>query len=84
MPLGKSTSRNAVVVTRKWTSPVIDAFVNYERVGAAMSIPDFVSALVSELGSPAMVFTPGQLEKRLQAAAARIQEEMKSATKYVV
>lgn len=77
-------NRTTIVVSRKWDRPDIEAFVNFERVGASINVRDFVAALAAEVGNPIGVLTQGQLERRMQAAAAVILEELKSSTKFVV
>lgn len=73
-----------VVVSRKWGSPEITAFVSKEDVGASIRLEDFVKALAAEIGSPVLLVTKTGLEKALLAAHAAVVAEMKSATRFVV
>lgn len=80
----RKLNRTSVVVSRKWDNPEIRAFVNFEGVGASIDVRAFVAALVAETGNPLTIVTQAQLERVMQAAAARVLEELKAATKYVV
>jgi len=62
----------------------IKAFVDSEKVGAEISLDDFLKALVEELGNPVMIMTKTQMLARMKQAADTALNEMKSATKFVV
>jgi hypothetical protein len=77
-------AREKVIISRKWSHPEIDAFIDSEKVGASMKLSDFVDALAAEIGSPMGIMTRAQLKVRMLAAASVVAEEMKLSTKYVV
>lgn len=74
------TEKHAVVVSRQWTRPEIRVDVTADGIAIAMSLPDFLTALAAELGSPAAVMTKAQLSRRIEAAAAAVVEHMKGAS----
>lgn len=71
-------SRHSVLVSRIRGAPAVTVDITREGTAIAMAFDDFVTALVGELGSPALTFTAAQLEAKVRAASARIVEQMKA------
>lgn len=80
----RPSSKNRVIVSRKWARPNIEAYLNAEEVGARMDLYEFVEALSAELGNPLTIVSQKQLYNRLRLATDRVVTEMKSTTRYVV
>lgn len=76
--------RSKVVVGRKWNNPQIYTHVDSEKIEMQISVEDFLTALVEEMGSPAMVMTRAALRARLAAAAKQVLEEVKRVSREVV
>jgi hypothetical protein len=75
--------RSKIVVSRKWNSPDIEAFVSVEEIGAACSVPDFISILTDEVGNPTLLVTKAALKAKLQQGWAKLEKELKDSTKYI-
>lgn len=74
------TYRQKVVVSRKWNSPNITVFITDEEIGIAMSLDNWIEAVVSEIGNPTLMVTKAQLKDNLIKAAEAIATEMKQST----
>lgn len=74
-----------VTICRKWqvNSP-IEAFCSTDEIGAKMELTDFISALVAQIGSPALMFSRAQLHSEIMKATDAILDEMKQTTRTVV
>lgn len=73
-----ATDRHTVLVSRIRGNPTVTVDITREGTAIAMGLDDFVTALVGELGSPALTFTTAQLETKVRTAAARIVAQMKA------
>lgn len=69
-----------VIVSRFWHHPEIHLNVTDELISVAMPLDDFIRALVSEAGSPALVMTAAQLQNKLEIAAQKVVSGMKKET----
>ena len=76
-------NKEKVVVSRQWNNPTIRAYMNLQEVGAEVSLDEFVSALLTIVGSPTMVMTRAQLAAKVTAAKDQIVDELKRATVHV-
>ena len=75
--------KTAIVVSRKWQQPTIEAFMSKEEIGAKMAVEDFLKSLVAEMKSPFSVMTKDALLKRMLTAWETIEKELKDSTRYV-
>lgn len=74
-------SKHVVVISKQFNPPApITVDVTHERIKVAMSLDEFLGALVAEIGSPAGLFRQATLEQRLRAAAETVCTNMKQAT----
>lgn len=73
-----------VVIARKWNSPHITATITNEEISLTMSLADFVFALAEEVGSPTFIITKKGLKEAILSAGAKVEAEMKDASKFVV
>lgn len=81
------TPRAKVVVSRRWHSPEIMAFVTKENVGAGMELSDFIRALVSDMfgdKNRMIMLSKGDVTASLLEASDSILQAMKDATVHVV
>lgn len=74
------TESAMVTISREWHKPEIRVSVSHERIELAASIDDFMRAVSSEMGSPALMFTRAQLDRSLALAAASVVEKLKVAS----
>jgi hypothetical protein len=79
-----TAAQHVVLVSRQWHSPAISVGISGEGIAIALALPDFLAALVTELGSPATILTRAQLAARLETAAARVVQGMKAETARVI
>ena len=78
------TAKSIVVKARKWNNPQIIAWVNNESIGMGMNLPDYLNALVTEIGNPAFILTQAQLLAKLQAASTIVEAEMHEKSALIV
>lgn len=69
--------KSTVTILRKWNNPHIQITVDASGIELSMTLDDFIKALTDEVaeplvkqvvqdaGNPALLFTKGQLEKRM-------------------
>ena len=69
--------RHVVKVGRHRSSPTVTIDIVPDRIGVGMSLPDFIAALVLEVGNPTLMVTKAQLQKNLTTAAQAICTSMK-------
>lgn len=71
-----------VTVGREWEDRTIYVMVSSDEAGieAAMTLPDFLSALVASVGNPTLVVTQAGLERRILEAAEKLITQMKRET----
>jgi hypothetical protein len=68
------------VVSRQWHQPQIDVGVSESGIRIVMPMDDYIQALATEIGSPAMILTQAQLLTRMRAAATAVQMGMQKVT----
>lgn len=73
-----------ITVSRLWNNPTITTRVTDEVIKISMDVIDFKAALLREIGSVTLVFTKGELERRLDSAFAAVIRGMKEETVKVV
>ena len=73
-----------VVIGRKWSNPQIYAYVDGDKIEMQISLEDFLTGLVDEIGSPATLLTKAALKARVLAASRAVVEEVKKASLEVV
>lgn len=73
-------SSEVVLVSRKWSNPEILVGISNDGISIQMGMNEFVEALVTEVGSPAMLFSSDALRQKITAAAQKIQTEMQAST----
>lgn len=71
-----ATDRHYVLASRIRGNPTVTVDITREGTGVAIAFDDFVTALLAELGSPALTFTAAQLEAKVRTASARLVEQM--------
>ena len=76
--------KTTIVVSRKWTNPQIEAFLDAAGVGARMDLDAFLDALIEEVGNPTTLVTKAGLRTRLIAAKEAVIKELRDATTHVV
>lgn len=71
-----------VTVGRAWEDRTIYVMVSADEGGieAAMTLPDFLGALVASVGNPTLVVTQAGLERRILEAAEKLITQMKRET----
>lgn len=89
---------NTISIMRRWNNPEISILLTEDGISIGMSLTDFIAALTDEVaeplvrdvvqaaGSPVLVMTKTQLEKRLVAAieSQRSREIFEIATERIV
>lgn len=75
--------KTAVVVSRKWDSPAIYAYMTTDEVGASMSVEDALRSMIEEMGSPTFVMTKATLLKKMLESWEVVAKEIKEATRHV-
>lgn len=77
-------NRHAVVISREWSNPEIRVSVTDEGIAVMMRLDEFMDAVASEAGNPAMLLTAAGLKRRLEAAAQAVVDKMKQETQRVM
>ena len=89
-------TRATVLVGRQWHNPNIHMYVIKDEysedgdllmsgeIGIKMSLPDFIHAVVLELGQPLDLLSMAQVQERLMGAANRVVDGMKQETARVM
>lgn len=73
-------ARTRVVVGRKWNYPEIYTHVCDEKIELAISLENFILALISEAKSPALIMSRSGLNAQLLAAIPKVLAEVKKAS----
>lgn len=60
--------KHVVTISRKWNNPHIDIFICEEEISLKMSMEDFETALLEEIGSVATTLTKNGFKKKLRSA----------------
>lgn len=74
--------KSRVVISRHWDHPAINVNVTDTDIKVMMSMQEFLDALCTEVGNPALLLTEGMLRKRIRAASETVLGKMKEATNY--
>ncbi len=77
-------TKTKVVVCRKWHNPSIETWVSNKEIGMAMSVDDYLTALVEEVGNPTMMFTKATLLAKLKSASPAVISGIKETSKEIV
>lgn len=72
--------KHVVVVSRDWHNPQIVIDVTDTGIGVSMPLSDFITAVATEVGSPALLMTNAALLGKLTDAAAKVTAGMKQET----
>ena len=72
--------KTVVVVSKQWNSPAITVGISKDGITMHMTMDEFIASTVKELGTPLMVLTQAQLQKKLTDAAYTVQMEMHQST----
>lgn len=72
-----------VLVGRKWNNPNITIEVSTEGIEVRMTLEDFLTSVVTEIGSPAMLFRQEALGSAVLEAANRVVAGMKRETERI-
>lgn len=73
-----------VVISRRWDNPTINVYLEKEEIKLEMSLDDYIKAILTEIGSPALVLTTAQLAAKMKTARAVVELEMKHASTFAV
>lgn len=73
-----------LVISRYWTNPEITVTVRGDGIALDMDLEDFLGALATEMGNPALLVTVNALRTKMQAASVVVCERVKEASKQVV
>jgi hypothetical protein len=57
-----------VTITRLWHNPEIHVTVDSEKISLSMPLDDFVAAMITEIGSVAMVFKQKTFAEKVKIA----------------
>lgn len=79
-----SESKSIITVSRLWHEPRIKVSISHAGISIAMGLDDYISALLTEIGSPFFVLTKKQLQEKMEAAAERVQMEMQQQSAKIV
>ena len=71
-----------VIISKKFHNPEITYTVVHDGLSLELKLDDYLTALISEIGSPLWMLTPNSLEKKLLAASSKIVQDMKDQTVY--
>lgn len=69
-----------IVVSRKWSNPEINVFMEVSEIGASISLSDFLDSIVEEIGNPSTLMTKQALKAKLISASAVVVKELKDKT----
>lgn len=76
--------KSEVTISRHWSHPKIHVTVSTEGISLQISIEDFISALIKEIGPVTWVVTSLQFRKRVDEAVIVVLEKMKEESSKVV
>ena len=77
-------STSVVTVSRLWNNPEIKTTVSTEGIDLSISLDDFVTAVIQEMGSVAMTFTGNQLRTKVDTAVVKVIKGIKEESIKVV
>lgn len=72
--------KHVVHISRKWNNPRIFIDVDNTGIDIKMDLDEFVSAILEEIGSPALTITRTQLKNKIKLAVEEVCLEMKKQT----
>lgn len=72
--------KHKIVISKKWKHPEISVEALVESLEISMSIDDFLSCLLEQIGSPTFIMTKEQLKQKVLGAKEEIVKEMKKAS----
>ena len=76
--------KNVLTVSRKWHAPEISHKVTLEGIEISIPLEDYLTALVAEVGNPALILTAKSLQKALDSASLKVVQGIKDETAKVV
>ena len=76
-PKAATPARHVVVISRNWDNPEINISVTDTLIAVAMKLPQFLAAVLDELGRP-------ELSDELTGAVGKVCEKMKAETSRVM
>ena len=76
-------NKEKIVISREWNNPTIRAYMSSKEVGAEVDLDEFLTAILTIVGSPTMVMTRTQLANKVFDAKERVVVELKKATVHV-
>lgn len=73
-----------VTISRKWNNPEITTNIDDEGISLAISLDDFITALIKEIGSVTLIVKQNTFENSVQNAKERVLKGVKEESLKVI
>lgn len=80
----ENTLKSVVTVSRKWDNPNIKTTITDESISLEMSMEDFKTAMLIEIGSVTTILTREQFKKRFDSAVVAVLQGIKEESAKIV